>query len=103
MYEEFKTIDLSGKTVAFFGVGDQESYYDTFVDGLGILYETAKKNGANIVGDAWSSEGYDFGESKALNNDGFVGLVIDDDNQSDETNQRVKMWVKTIKSNFESK
>ena len=35
-------LDLSGKKVAVFGLGDQEAYPDTFVDGLGILANKVK-------------------------------------------------------------
>ena len=34
-----KSSDLTGKTVALFGCGDCESYGDTFVGGMGELYE----------------------------------------------------------------
>ena len=52
-FETFQTIDLRGKTVALFGLGDQEEYSETFLDGMGTLYMQAVKNGAHIVGDAW--------------------------------------------------
>ncbi|WP_024953910.1 flavodoxin [Sulfurospirillum arcachonense] len=98
--EVYKSIDFNGKSVAFFGVGDQENYYDSFVDGMGILYEIAKENGATIIGDNWSKDGYEFDESKAIVDDSFVGLVIDEDNQSDQTMQRIETWIETIKHNF---
>ncbi|WP_052343157.1 flavodoxin domain-containing protein [Saccharicrinis fermentans] len=37
--------DLNGKTVALFGLGDAESYYDSFVDGIGTIYEEIKDKG----------------------------------------------------------
>jgi len=58
-----------------FGVGDQVSYEDTFVDGMNILYEIVKKNGASIVGDKWPAESYDFSESLSLKDGNFIGLV----------------------------
>lgn len=95
--ELFKEADLNGKTIAFFGVGDQESYYDTFVNAMGELYAIAKDNGAEIVGDDWPNEGYDFSESKALVNGCFVGLALDEDNQDDQTDERIKKWIENIK------
>jgi flavodoxin I len=47
-----------------------------------------------------SNDGYDFTESKAVKNSNFVGLTIDEDNQSDLTDERVKIWVAQIKKEF---
>lgn len=98
--EVFQSANLSGKTIAFFGTGDQETYDDTFVDGMGILYEIAKDKGANIVGDNWSAEGYEFSESRSLVDGIFVGLALDEDNQNDQTSERIEKWVASIKNNF---
>jgi flavodoxin I len=92
-------IDFSGKKVAFFGTGDQYSYPETFVDGIGILYEAVSAAGADVVG-GWSAEGYDFEESKAFINGQFVGLVLDEDNQPDMTKQRIADWVDIVVSSL---
>ncbi|MDR0408480.1 MAG: flavodoxin [Campylobacteraceae bacterium] len=94
------TLELEGKTVAFFGLGDQESYGGEFCDGVGTLYELSLKKGAKIVGDKNSTEGYSFEESKAVVDGKFIGLIIDEDNQSDLTEERVEKWVESIKSVF---
>lgn len=99
-FDEFKKIDLTGKTVALFGLGDQEEYPDTFVDAMGILYKQALKNGAEIVGSGWPSEEYDFDESTAFVDNAFVGLAIDEDNQENLTSQRVHEWVNRIREFF---
>ena len=95
-FEEFKEIDFSGKTVALFGLGDQDGYGDEFVNAMGTLYETVNENGAKIIGFT-STEGYEYDESTAQIDDEFVGLVIDEDNQSELTDERVDSWVKKIK------
>lgn len=97
-FDEFKKIDLRGKTVALFGLGDQEEYPDTFADALGILYEQSLKNGARIVGDRWPTEGYDFDESRAVVDGAFAGLVIDEDNQEELSSQRVWKWSEEVKN-----
>lgn len=90
-------VDMSGKTVALFGLGDQEEYAHEFVDGLGLLYEKFESLGATFIG-AWPREGYEYEISRAeLNDDEFVGLVIDQDNQSGMTAARVETWVAGIK------
>ena len=92
-------VDLSGKIVALFGLGDQASYSDAFVDALGELYDIISETGASVVG-FWPNEGYEFNSSNALDGDDFVGLVIDQDNQSSLTPERVKSWVSALKSEF---
>jgi len=99
--EIIEELDLSGKKVALFGVGDQDGYEDTFVDGMGILYEILKESGATIIGDNWSAEDYDFSESKAFKNNSFVGLVIDEDNQEEKTDLRIDKWVNSIKEDIQ--
>lgn len=91
--------DLSGKTIALYGLGDQVGYPDNFVDALGELYDTFADLGATLVG-AWPSEGYEFNESAALDEDEFLGLVIDQDNQADQTDARVTKWVEQLKGEF---
>ncbi|MDX9796706.1 MAG: flavodoxin [Sulfurimonadaceae bacterium] len=96
-WNEFCKLDFTGKTVALFGLGDQESYSDNYVDAMGTIYEQVIQNGAKVVGFT-SSEGYDHEESKAQKADGdFVGLALDEDNQSDLTHDRIALWCNQIK------
>lgn len=94
---DFRTLDLSNKTIALFGLGDQESYSDEFCSALGIIYEQVKSSGAKIVGFT-STEGYYHDGSKAQIENQFVGLVIDEDNQSNLTEERIENWVNEIKT-----
>ena len=99
VWGNFCKLDLSNKTIALFGLGDQESYSDEFCSAMGIIYEQIVKSGAKIVGFT-STEGYYHDGSKAQINDKFVGLVIDEDNQSDLTDKRIKTWVNEIKESI---
>lgn len=99
-FSNLDDIDFSGKKVAFFGLGDQDSYYDTFLDGMGTLYEKVKEKGGTIVGDGVSAEGFDFGESTAIVEGKFVGLALDEDNQADLSDDRIDAWVSSINSQF---
>ena len=76
-------VDFSGKTVAYFGTGDQIGYADNFQDAMGILEEKIAGLGGKTVG-YWSAEGYDHSESKAIRDGKFCGLALDDDNESDK-------------------
>lgn len=89
-YEE---LVLTGKKVAIFGLGDQESYPDTFADALGKLYEALEPKGCEIVGE-WSTLGYEFLESAAVRNGMFAGLVLDEENQPELTDLRITDWLK---------
>ncbi len=99
-WEEFlpqlKGRDMAGKVVALFGLGDQEGYGHEFVDALIFLYNMAVENGATVVG-SWPTDGYTFEASKAVINDEFVGLVIDHDNQSELTDDRIDEWLEIVK------
>ena len=99
-FDDFEKVDFSGKTVAFFGLGDQESYEDNFVDAMGTLHDAAVDKGANVVGNGWPVDEYEFEDSTAIQDDTFVGLVIDEDNQYDLTDERIATWIETIKPHF---
>lgn len=92
-------IDFSGKKVAIMGLGDQENYGDTFVDGMQILAEKIEELGGQLVGFT-STEGYEYDDSEAERDGQFVGLVIDEDSQSDLTDERVKAWAADLKAVF---
>ena len=94
--DKLKTKNLSGKKVGLIGIGDQFGFGDTFVDGIGTIYEEIKDMGINLVGKT-STDGYSFSGSKAVVDDEFVGLVIDENNQSELTEERIKNWVESVK------
>jgi flavodoxin I len=93
----FKEIDFKGKTVALFGLGDQECYGDNYLDAMGAIYEVVVKNGGIVVGE-WSSEGYIHDASAAEIEEGyFVGLALDEDNESELSASRIEQWCSQIK------
>jgi flavodoxin I len=97
--DDLDSVDFSGKKVAYFGAGDQIGYADNFQDAMGILEEKISELGGTTVG-YWSTEGYEHSDSKAVKDGKFVGLALDEDNQSDLTDERVKTWVAQLKSEF---
>lgn len=88
--------DLSGKTIALFGCGDSESYCDTFVGGMGELYDGIKDSGATFIGKV-ATDGYTFDDSSAAVDGEFVGLALDDVNEDDKTDERIGNWLSSIK------
>jgi len=91
--------NLADKTIALFGCGDCESYGDTFVGGIGELYNGIKESGARFVG-AVSTDGYIFDDSEAVVDGKFVGLPLDDVNEDDKTDARIDAWVAEISPNL---
>jgi flavodoxin I len=96
-FPELDRIDLSGTTVALFGLGDAYGFSGEFVDALGTLYRKVRERGATVVG-AWPTDGYDFDESSAVVDGRFVGLVIDEENEADLSDDRVARWADSIRS-----
>jgi len=93
---ELTCLDLSTKKIAIFGLGDAESYPDTFVDGMGLLYKRLKEKGCTIIGKTPTC-GYSFIASQAAIDGNFIGLPIDEDNESNKTNERIEHWISSIK------
>jgi len=89
-----KEADLEGKTVAIFGCGDAESYPDTFCGAMGEIYN-AVSDRATVVGGV-STDGYTFDDSDAVHNGQFVGLALDDVNESDKTEARIDAWIASL-------
>jgi flavodoxin I len=102
-WEDFSEVlekaDLKGKKIALFGLGDQDTYPDSFADGVGILYEKVKDK-TKVVG-RWNRNGYSFNESEAFRENVFIGLILDQENQADKTNERLEKWVEMLKKEFE--
>lgn len=100
-WSDIAEVDFSGKTVAFFGLGDQFGYGDYFLDAMGMLHDIVIQTGPEVVG-YWSTEGYEFEASKAeIPGAGlFVGLAIDEDQQEDLTRERLDRWCAQVHVEF---
>ncbi len=98
-FEEFDTLDLTGKMVALFGLGDQIGYPDTFLDALFFVADKARERGAQLVG-TWANTGYQFEQSWAIEDGRFIGLALDEDKQRDLTSARIAAWVQQLTNEF---
>lgn len=96
-WEQFKSLNFEGKTVALFGLGDQDSYSDNFVDAMGMIYQVVILGGGNVIG-FWSTANYDFEDSIAQIGDQFVGLALDEDNQPELSDERIQEWCNQIRN-----
>ncbi|MFT6220992.1 MAG: flavodoxin II [Candidatus Endobugula sp.] len=100
-WDDIDAVDLSGKTIALYGLGDQVGYPEWFLDAMGYLHNKVLLQGANIIG-YWPNQGYEFTESQALTEDKqyFVGLALDDENEFDQTDDRISTWCDELKTHF---
>jgi flavodoxin I len=96
--EELLNADLEKKKISLYGLGDQKTYPESFVDGLGTIFcRLPFKN--NVVGYT-SIKGYKYYYSTAEKDGKFVGLAIDNDCQPELTNDRVSNWIALVRKEF---
>ena len=93
---ELEDMDLKGKRIAIFGLGDQKGYPENFLDGMGILGEILEAQGGRLVGFT-STEEYSYESSRAERGDQFIGLGIDFESQGNKNKDRVNGWVRKLK------
>lgn len=86
-------LDMSGKILALFGLGDQQGYGDWFLDAMGLLYQSLEHQDIHWTG-FWPIEGYEFTSQLPIvtGTDYFVGLAIDEDSQYELTDIRIDNW-----------
>lgn len=96
--ETLDSSDFANKTIALVGLGDQDTYEDTFCDGLYPLYVLAQKEG-KIIGQT-PLDGYTYADSKSVVDNTFIGLILDEVNQEDLTQERIEKWCNSIKTAF---
>lgn len=94
--DTLKGCDLAGKKIALFGCGDSASYSDTFCGGMREIYDSLQDKGATFIG-AVSTDGYTFDDSASVEDGKFIGLALDEDNESDKTEDRINAWIEQIK------
>ena len=97
--EDFAELDLSGRRVAIFGLGDQAGYPDSFADAMIFLADQVRARGATLVG-SWPIDGYRFNRSWAVEAGRFVGLVLDEHNQPELTDARLRGWAAILQKEF---
>jgi len=92
-------LEFKGKKIALYGLGDQKNYPENFCDAVGILADFLEKRGAQIVG-ATTNEGYTFESSKALKDNLLRGLLLDQENQSKLSAERILNWTSKLEQAF---
>ena len=96
LLEDIGSLNLNGKKVAIFGLGDSSTYTENFCDAMEELHSYFVKAGASMVGYVSKSD-YTFEESKSVIGDSFCGLPLDEDSESDMTDDRLVNWSTQLK------
>ena len=100
MLEEIGGLNLNGKKVAIFGLGDSSTYTENFCDAMEELHSYFKKAGATMVGYVPKGS-YTFEDSKSVFGNSFCGLPLDEDSESDMTDERLANWATQLKSEMQ--
>jgi flavodoxin I len=98
VYSDLDELDLSGKKVAIFGLGDQFGFPDEFCSAIGILANKVIELGAELVGRTDLDDSYEFDSSQGVEDGQWMGLALDEDGQSEMTEERISGWVDQITS-----
>lgn len=96
----FASMDMKGKKVAIFGLGDQNGYGFNFLDAVGMLADEVLLAGATVYG-MWPTKNYEFNESRAAVEDHFLSLGVDQEGQQEMTGARIKQWCKQVVQEFQ--
>ena len=103
IWTQIDAVNWAGKTVAIYGLGDQQGYPEWFQDALGYLWTKVDSLGATTIG-LTSVEGYRFSASQALSADRqhFLGLALDEDSEFALSEQRIAAWCQQIAEEFKA-
>ena len=88
-------LHLDGRRVALVGLGNCALYPNNFADGLRNLAELVEEKGGILIGKT-EPDDYTFTLSQALQDNLFVGLPLDEDNEADKTDARIEKWLSLV-------
>ncbi len=94
-----KSANLAGKKIALFGCGDSESYPDSFCDAMRKIYDDLQGSSCTFIGKV-STDGYSHSFSESVVDGEFIGLALDEVNESNLTNDRLEQWINNLKTEF---
>jgi len=95
-FPQLDLMSFEGKKVALFSLGDQTGYSYNFVSAMKLLYDKVIERGAEVVACRVSKEGFEFDHSESIVDGHFVGLVVDEVNEPELTDARVKTWAAEV-------
>ena len=75
---------------------DSASFGGSFCDAIGIIYNELQGSGCQFAGSV-DTDGYSYDSSEACVDGQFVGLPLDESNESDQTDKRIDAWISGLK------
>ena len=100
LYTVLPDLNFEGRKVAIFGLGAAKGYSYYFCDAAGEIYDRVTEAGAKVYGTGVSIEDYEFDESRAVREHlgGFVGMMFDEEQESDLSEERASKWIAQLRS-----
>ena len=95
--DTISAMDFSNIFVAIVGLGDSAAFSKYFCDAMEELFTSFLKAGATMIGQV-PVDDYIFDDSKSVIDGRFCGLPIDEDNESERTEERLSQWAAQITS-----
>jgi len=95
-YLTLPNLDFKNKRVAVFGLGNCRGYSFYFCDAVGELYDYFQDAGAEMFGDAVDPKDYNYESSCAERDGKLVGMLFDEENESDRHHERARNWLTTL-------
>ena len=65
-----------------------------------MLYEDLQGTGCTFIGNRVSTDGYSYSSSISVVDGCFVGLALDEVNESDKTDGRIDAWVADLRNSL---
>ena len=93
--ENIPRLSLKGKPIAIVGLGDSAAFSKYFCDAMEELYKSFESAGGWMINNV-SVDQYIFDDSKSVVNGMFCGLPLDEDNESEKTDERFQSWARLI-------
>ena len=98
---DVEKVGLSGKKVAIFGLGDSASFSGSYCGAMAYIAKATKNAGGTLIGNKVDTADYTFDESDAVIDGYFTGLALDEDNESEKTEERIDKWLADLSAELE--
>ena len=96
-YLTLPNLDFINKRVAVFGLGNCRGYSFYFCGAVGKLYDYFKDAGADMYGDTVNPKDYNYESSYAERDGKLVGMLFDEENESDRHLQRAEKCLANLR------
>ena len=92
---------LDGQRIALVGLGNSVLYPNNFVDGLSNFADLIEEKGGILIGKT-ETDGYTYTLSRSIQDNLFMGLPLDEDNEANQTDARIEKWLSLVLPEMES-